>query len=174
MYFRPSATAAWQLVDSICLGPAERPASVADVGQLVRERVVTLLPDADPSFQPVDGGIVNLPTIFAAGEPESVETEPFDVLGFTVTVTATARWEWTFEPGTTKEFTVAGGAYPDDSVSHTYSRPGERDVSVTTYWSAEFTVDGQGPFAVPGPEISKTVGPIAVPVREAGSQLVGG
>ena len=80
---------------------------MADVGQLVRERVVTLLPDADPSFQPVDGGIVNLPTIFAAGEPESVETEPFDVLGFTVTVTATARWEWTFEPGTTQEFTVA-------------------------------------------------------------------
>jgi hypothetical protein len=174
VYFRPSATAAWQLIDSICLGPSERPASVADVGELVRERVVTYLPDADPSFQPADGGIVNLPTIFAAGEPDSIETEPFDVLGFTVVVTATARWEWTFEPGTTTEFTVPGGAYPDDSVSHTYRRPGERDVSVTTYWSAEFTVDGQGPFAVPGPEISKTVGPIAVNVRQAGSQLVGG
>jgi hypothetical protein len=174
VYFRPSATAAWQLIDSICLGPTQRPASVADVGELVRERVVTLLPDADPSFQPVDGGIVNLPTIFAAGEPESIETEPFDVLGFTVTVTATARWEWTFEPGETAEFTVPGGAYPDDSVSYTYGRPGERDVSVTTYWSAEFTVDGQGPFVVPGPEISKTAGPITVPVREAGAQLVGG
>jgi hypothetical protein len=174
VYFRPSATAAWQLIDSICLGPTERPASVADVGELVRERVVTLLPDAEPSFQPRDGGIVNLPTIFAAGEPGTIEPAPFDVLGFTVEVTATARWEWTFEPGTTQEFTVAGGAYPDDSVSHTYARPGGRNVTVTTYWAAEFTVDGQGPFAVPGPEISKTAGPIAVPVREASSQLVGG
>lgn len=174
VYFRPSATAPWQLIDSICLGPAERPASVADVGELVRERVVTLLPDADPSFQPVEGGIVNLPTIFAAGEPESLETEPFDVLGFTVVVTAEARWEWSFEPGTTKEFTVPGGRYPDDSVSYTYAGPGAREVTVTTYWSAEFTVDGQGPFAVPGPEISKTAGPVTVPVREARAQLVGG
>jgi hypothetical protein len=136
--------------------------------------VVNYLPDASPSFQPVEGGLVNLPTIFAAGEPESIRTEPFDVLGFEVVVTATARWEWTFEPGTTQEFTKPGGAYPDDSVSYTYDGAGARDVSVTTYWTASFTVDGQGPFAVPGPEISKTAGPIAVPVREARSQLVGG
>ncbi len=174
VYFRPSPNAPWQMIETICLGPGERPASVADVGEAVRERVVTYLPDAAPSFQPVEGGIVNLPTIFAAGEPESIRTEPFDVLGFQVVVTATARWEWTFEPGTTQEFTVPGGPYPDDSVSYTYAGPGARDVTVTTYWKASFTVDGQGPFAVPGPEISKTAGPIAVPVRSARSQLIGG
>jgi len=47
-------------------------------------------------------------------------------------------------------------------------------VTVTTYWKASFTVDGDGPFAVPGAEISKTSGPLAVPVRQAGAQLVGG
>jgi len=174
VYFRPSATAPWQLVDSVCLGPGERPASVADVGELVRERVVNLLPSADPSFQPADGGIVNLPTIFAAGEPEQIETEPFDVLGFSVTVTATAQWEWTFDEGVTQTFDVPGGVYPDDSVSYEYASTGERSVTVTTSWTAEFTVDGQGPFAVPGPAITKTAGPVTVPVREARSQLVGG
>jgi hypothetical protein len=174
VYFRPSATAPWQLVDSVCLGPGERPASVADVGELVRERVVNLLPSADPSFQPADGGIVNLPTIFAAGEPDRVEVEPFDVLGFSVTVTATAEWQWTFDEGVMRTFDVPGGAYPDDSVSYEYATTGDRSVSVTTSWTAEFTVDGQGPFAVPGPPITKTAGPVTVPVREARSQLVGG
>jgi hypothetical protein len=47
---------------------------------------------------------VNLPTIFAAGEPASIQTESFDVLGFTVVVTAKARWEWTFDHGVTEPF----------------------------------------------------------------------
>lgn len=166
--------APWQLVDTVCLGPDDDPASVADVGAAVREVVVNYLPDASPSFQPAQGGVVNLPTIFAAGEPESIRTEAFDVLGFEVVVTATARWEWTFDRGVTGTFTEPGGAYPDRSVSHTYAGPGSRDVSVTTYWKASFTVNGDGPFAVPGAEISKTAGPLQVPVREASSQLVGG
>ena len=45
---------------------------------------------------------------------------------------------------------------------------------MTTYWEAEFTVNGRGPYVVPGGAISKTAGPIAVPVREAKSELVGG
>jgi len=174
VFFRPDATSPWQLVETVCLGPGERPASVADVGDLVRERVVNYLPDAAPSFQPRDGGLVNLPTIFAAGEPGSIRTEAFDVLGFEVVVEATARWEWTFDSDVTREFIEPGGAYPDQSVSWTYTSRGARDVSVTTYWNASFTVNGDGPYAVPGPEISKTSDPLVVPVREARAQLVGG
>jgi hypothetical protein len=164
----------WQLIDTVCLGPGERPASVADVGERVREVVVNYLPDASPSFQPAQGGVVNLPTIFAAGEPAEIRTEAFDVLGFEVVVTATARWEWTFDDQVTKAFDEPGGLYPDDAVSWTYDASGSRDVSVTTFWKPSFTVNGDGPFAVPGPEISKTAGPLAVPVREARSVLVGG
>lgn len=174
VYMRVDATAPWQLIDTVCLGPGQRPPTVADVGRMVRERVVNYLPDADPSFQPPEGGLVNLPTIFAAGEPGSIRTEPFDVLGFQVVVTATARWEWTFDRGVTERFSEPGGAYPNDAVSFTYADPGPREVSVTTFWTASFTVDGEGPFAVPGPEISKTAQPVQVPVREARSVLVGG
>lgn len=164
----------WTLVDTICLGPDQKPASVADVGQVVRDRVETFLPDAAPSFQPAEGGLVNLPTIFAAGEPGSITTEPFDVLGFTVIITAKARWTWAFGDGITQSFEKPGGAYPNDDVSFTYRDSGTRNVSVTTYWDATFTVDGDGPFQVPGPEISKTAGPISVPVREAKAELVAG
>jgi hypothetical protein len=164
----------WVLQGTVCLGPGERPTSVTDIGEAVRERVVNYLPDAHPSFQPKAGGIVNLPTLFAAGEPTTLRTEPFDVLGFTVVVTASARWEWTFDRGITETFTEPGGGYPDQSVSHTYAGPGERQVSVTTAWRAQFTVNGGGPFAVPGPDLTKAAGPFTVPVRAAHSELIGG
>jgi hypothetical protein len=174
VFFRPNATSPWQLIETVCLGPGERPTSVADIGEEVRERVVNYLPDAAPSFQPRQGGIVNLPTIFDAGEPRTIRTRPFDVLGFDVVVEATARWEWTFDRGVTRSFTEPGGAYPDQSVSWTYTTTGGRHVSVTTFWRATFTVDGDGPYAVPGPEISKAAGPLDVPVRAARAVLVGG
>lgn len=164
----------WILQGTVCLGTNDRPTTVTDIGALVRERVVNYLPDARPSFQPRAGGIVNLPTLFASGEPPTLRTQAFDVLGFTVVVTATARWEWTFEPGVTETFTKPGGGYPDQSVSHTYPGPGQRQVSVTTSWRAQFTVNGDGPFAVPGPELTKTSGPFPLPVRAAHSELVGG
>ncbi len=164
----------WVIQGTVCLGPDERPATVADVGQAIRTRVVNYLPDASPSFQPRAGGIVNLPTVFSAGEPQTIRTDPFDVLGFTVVVTAKARWEWAFDEGVVQEFAKPGGAYPDMSVAYTYADPGGRQVTVTTYWRASFTVNGEGPFQVPGAELSKTAGPIAVPVREARSELIGG
>jgi hypothetical protein len=95
-------------------------------------------------------------------------------LGFSVVVTAKARWEWAFDRGVVEEFTTPGGAYPDMSVTYTYAAPGSRDVTVTTYWRAEFTVNGEGPFQVPGAELSKIAGPIQVPVRESRSELIGG
>jgi hypothetical protein len=167
-------TGPWVLVGTVCLGPGERPTSVADIGEAVRARVVNYLPDAHPSFQPRAGGIVNLPTLFAAGESSTLRTAPFVVLGFTVVVTASARWEWTFDRGVSEPFTEPGGGYPNQSVSYTYAGPGDRHVSVTTFWKAQFTVDGDGPFAVPGPELTKTAGPVTVPVRSAHSELVGG
>lgn len=162
----------WVLQGSVCIGPGQNAPPATDIGAEIRARVVSYLPDAHPTFQPRAGGIVNLPTLFAAGEPTTMTTEPFDVLDFSVVVTATARWRWTFEPGVTEGFAVPGGSYPNTSVSHTYLRPGSRAVRLTTYWRAQYTVDGQGPFPVPGPELTKTVGPVTVPVRSAHSQLV--
>ncbi len=165
---------AWQPRGEVCLGPDERPTTVADIGRAVREQVLSLLPDANPSFQPRQGGIVNLPTLFAAGEPQEMSTRSFDVLGFAVVVHAQARWEWSFDDGVVRDFAVPGGAYPNQDVSFTYTDPGPRQVSVTTFWRAQFTVDGAGPYDVPGPEISKTAGPFQVPVREAHAELIGG
>jgi hypothetical protein len=177
IYFRVylrHGTGPWSVSDTICLGPGEGPTSATEVGRKVRDVVLTYLPDAAPSFQPSQGGLVNLPTLFAAGEPERMTTEPFQVMGFTVVVSATAHWDWTFEQGAEQGFDKPGGAYPNQDVSYTYATPGARDVSVTTTWDATFTIDGAGPYTVPGAAITKTAGPMTVPVREAHGQLVGG
>lgn len=164
----------WELQGTVCRGAGEPAVDAPDVGAAVREEVAKYLPDASPSFQPRAGGIVNLPTIFQAGEPGKITTESFDVLGFSVVVTAQARWEWTFDDGVVKEFAEPGGTYPDMSVSHTYQDRGPRQVSVTTFWRGQFTLNGEGPFPVPGPEISKTSEPFTVPVRQARAELVAG
>lgn len=164
----------WTLDRTECLGPGDPSSPMPDVAQAVRAEVPKYLPDAQPTFQPAAGGIVNLPTLFAAGEPAAITTESFDVLGFAVVVRARARWTWTFDDGVVKEFSEPGEVYPNMSVSHTYETPGARRVSVTTSWRGTFTLNGDGPFPVPGPEISKTSGPFEVPVREAHAELVAG
>lgn len=174
VYFREGPDQIWQMVGERCIGANDRPVPLVDVIDGVRQQVVNYLPDADPSFQPAAGGIVNLPTIFAAGEDRTFRTPTFQVLGLPVVVTATARWDWTFDTGVTRSFDVPGGQYPDDSVSWTYGSSGPRAVTLTTYWDAQFTVAGAGPYDVTGPALSKTAGPLTVPVREARSHLVGG
>lgn len=163
----------WNVQGTVCRGPTAAVApDVADVGAAVRAEVAKYLPDSDPTFQPRAGAIVNLPTIFDAGEPATIKTESFDVLGFSVVVTARARWVWTFDNEVVKEFDQPGGTYPDMSVTHTYDQPGTRQVSVTTLWQGQFTLNGEGPFPVPGPEIAKTSRTIDLRVREAHSELV--
>ena len=91
VYFR-QPPASWVFVSTVCLGPGQRPRSVRDVGEAVREQAVTLLEAGTPTFQPAAGGIVNLPTIFSSGQDPTMTSDMLDVLGFKVVVKATARW----------------------------------------------------------------------------------
>src|SRR5262249_50426889 len=157
---------------SVCLGQGERPATVADIGQAVRDRVVSFLPRAHPSFQPATGGLVNLPTVFAAGQSRRFRTKPFDLIAFSVVVRATASWDWHFEPAAPERFSKPSGGWPDTSVTHTSLTAGHRPVTVTTHWRCSYTVDGRGPYLVPGGDLSMDSPSITVPIREAHAELV--
>lgn len=170
VYRREPPSTDWVLIGTVCRGPSD-PGDVPDISQLVREEALKLFPTAAPSYQPVSGAIVNLPTLFASGQPKRYTSNSFDLSGFTIVVSATPRWEWTFEPGITKSFDQPGGAYPDDSVAHTYRDTGDYAVHLTTSWTAEYTVNGEGPFPVPGPPITQDAD-LEVTVREARSVLV--
>jgi hypothetical protein len=132
------------------------------------------LPAQDPSFQPAAGALVNVPAIFAVGQPATIGEDTFDLAGMQVDVTARARWTWDFGDGTSETFTRPGGGYPNTDVTHTYTTSDDRSVVVTTTWEGTYVVDGLGPFAVDGPPVTQVSAPIALPVRQAESELVSG
>lgn len=164
--------AVWMSVGEVCVGGNSRPVAVADVGARVRDRFVDLLPKPAPSYQPSEGALVNLPTIFASGQREGVEHDEFELFGMAVHVDAQPSWRWDFGDGDVERTTKAGGRYPDTSVAHTYTGAGARTVTVHASWSGTFTVDGLGPFEVAGGPVTQNA-TLDVVVREAGGRLVG-
>ncbi len=167
----PPATT-WDYVGDVCVGGGSRPVAVADVARGVRDRFVDLLPRPDPSYQPPNGALANLPAVFASGQREGVERDSFQLFGLPVRVEAHPSWTWDFGDDERVTTTKAGGAYPDMSVAHTYRRAGPRTVTVATAWTGTFTVDGLGPFEVTGGPVNQEA-TLALVVHEAGGQLVG-
>ena len=161
------------MIGTVCLGPGEAPISVADIANAVYDEFKNLPPENEPKFYPSATALVNLPTIFAAGAPSEMSWDNLDVLGFDIRIEATASYEWDFDREVTETFTEPGGPYPDMSVTHTYTTPGQRQVSLVTHWNGQFYIDGDGPHDIPG-TVDKASGPLAVPVQEARSGLVAG
>ncbi len=160
-------------VGSTCVYPGT-PLTVDALTPQVRDHFIDLLPGQAPSFQPAGGALVNVPALFAAGQPASIGQNTFDLAGFEVVVTADARWTWDFGDGTRSTYDRPGGPYPNDDVSHTYRTSDDRRVVVTTTWGGTFVVDGLGPFPIAGPPVTQVSPPIVLVVRGARSELVEG
>jgi hypothetical protein len=172
IFLRRPGEATFQQVGSFCQSPGQ-PLTPGQLVPDVRDRFLELLPPQAPSYQPASGTLVNLPTVFASGQPTSIGPKQFDLAGFTIVISATAAWLWRFGDGAEGVFDSPGGPYPDMSVSHSYRVAGPQQVIVTTTWDGEFTVDGLGPFPIAGPPVTQSA-PLSVTVQEAHAQLVAG
>lgn len=148
------------------------PETVGSMAERLHDLVVERVPPLAPSYQPAGMTLVRLPTLFASGQPERLDTRSFDLVGFAIELDARATWAWRFGDGGTLVTTVPGGGYPNRSVAHEYQRPGRYAVAVTAVWEGWFTVDGLGPFPVGGDQVTQT-DVLAVDVREARAVLVG-
>lgn len=158
-------------VGTFCRGPGE-PLTPVELIPGVRDHFLQYLPALRPSFQPSGRGIVNLPVLFATGQPRRLGRHDFALGPFGIVLDATTTWHWDFGDGTAADFTTPGGSYPDTSVAHTYAQAGAYRAAVTATWAGEFWVDGAGPFEVTGPAITQEV-TLTVPVKEARAILVG-
>ena len=127
------------------------------------------------SYQPSTGtGLVNMELIvFTDPAAQVLQTT---VLGTPVTVRATpTEFSWDFGDGTGPLVTTDPGApYPQFRVFHVYREAGSYLVQLTTTWSGEFQVNGQGPW-YPVTGTAQTTSP-AYPetIVEAKSRLVDG
>lgn len=158
-------------VGAFCFDPAV-PLQPTTLVPGVRDRFRRLVPRLTPSAQPPDGGLVNLPVVFATGQRSSLGRPRFVLAGRVVVLAATAAWTWRFGDGCELTTRDPGGPWPDLSVAHAFARRGRFAVRVVAQWQARFWVDGEGPFEVSGSPVSQTA-VLRVLVRPATAVLVG-
>ena len=148
------------------------PITAEQMGTMVTERVRQAAPVARPRFQPNESALTALPTNFRSGQPSSVSRSE-SIAGMSVDFEARAGWRWTWGDGTAPLSTnEPGGSWPKRTVTHTVREPGSARVTLRTSWTAEYWVNGAGPFAVGGGPIEQSAS-LTVPVKEARSVLIG-
>lgn len=167
---RPGAD--WAAVGEACQGP-RKPVTVGDVGRKVRDRAEKALPALRPAAQPADGALIGVPVVLRVGQPAGgIRGADLSVLGLDVRLDSRVRWQWTYGDGTSVWTSLPGGAYPDMSLTHTYRHAGSRTVGVLAVWRGQYTVEGLGPFVVPGPLLTQRRS-LRIVVRVAHARLVG-
>ena len=163
---------AWEVVGRACQGDTP-PVTLTDVGSRVRDRAEAALPPLRAAVQPAGGALVRLPALFRTGQPaRGITGANLSVLGLDVRLTSRVRWHWAYGDGAAEWTSQPGGAWPVTTVSHTYTRAGTLRASVQALWRGEFTVEGLGPFAVPGAPLAQDA-VVTVVVRPAHAHLVG-
>jgi hypothetical protein len=105
------------------------------------------LPSAVIQFNPVRVGLTQLPTFFwAQGVGQAVHVSRA-IAGYTITTDAfPIAYVWRFGDGATATSTIAGSRTVP-SATHTYTRPGSYEVSVSIEYTGSFTYvgpDGSG------------------------------
>jgi hypothetical protein len=146
-------------------------ATPAQVQQAASDEFSQLLTTAHPTQQPVNGGIVNLPTLFATNTPPQ-QTFNETLLGVQVTLNVNASWTWDFGDGATLTTADAGGAYPITSLSHTYLVAAQNTVTLTTNWTGTFSMAGGPAIVIPGGAIPRVSAPFVLDIHEAHGVLV--
>jgi hypothetical protein len=148
-------------------------ATPAQVQLAASDQFSQLLTTAHPSQQPADGGVVNLPTLFATNTP-AAQVFNETLLGVQVTLNVDASWTWDFGDGTTITSTDPGGPYPITSLRHVYLAAGTYIVTLTTNWTGTFSMAGGPAGVIPGGAIPRVSPPFPLDVHEAHSVLVTG
>ncbi|MEZ0164063.1 hypothetical protein AB2L27_04690 [Kineococcus sp. LSe6-4] len=101
------------------------------------------LPASPVHLQPGDGqALLNVPLVLRTTGGTVVRDTT--VLGFPVRIRATpSSWTWDLGDGTRLGPTSdPGRPYPQQTLTHTYTTPGDRAVTLTTTWTGEYTIAG--------------------------------
>jgi hypothetical protein len=168
-WFRPP-DGDWREIGLVCIGPGG-PVTVADLGRDVRDWLSRNVPQQHPAFQPPRGVVTQLPVAFDSGQPARGIHEEVSLAGEAVELRAWPSWRWDFGDGASLTTARPGGRFPDLSVAHPYQVAATYRTRVLTSWSAEFLVNGLGPFPVTEPVTQSTT--IVVPVGEGRAVLTG-
>ncbi|WP_167582032.1 PKD domain-containing protein [Kineococcus rubinsiae] len=143
----PAGTNQWARGASRCTSLNEAGAAAAVVLPTVTIEDVRRigLPPGVVSLQPDSGRVaINLPVNLVATAGQVTRT--VDILGFPVTIRATpVSYRWDTGDGAVVGPTADPGApWPALTVTHTYTRPGDYAITLTTTYTAEYSVADLG------------------------------
>jgi len=127
------------------------------------------LPELATRQQPPGNALVGLPVIFFTDSP-TTQSFTVDIRGFDVDIDATASgYAWDTGDGTVLTTAVPGAPYPDQTITHDYSS-GTYTATLTTTWSATYSVDGGVRLDVPGTTTTEGL-PVTFTVMQAHTVL---
>jgi hypothetical protein len=171
-----------RLVETLCLGGADE---IIGVGDIAARDVQRYLHDVIPprmklTIQPPSGALAGLPAYFMVRPPAGLTPQRFgNPSAVTEDITITpAHYGWVWGDATAAVHTDdAGGKYPSGTLTHTYTKAGHVAGTVTTQWTATYTITvaGQtfGPYDASGGAVELTQ-PFALTVDAAHAHLVSG
>lgn len=189
LYLQRPGDRAPVFVDTICLTPARRIVTAAELAVDVERHLTNLRPPV-PGIEtrPKDRAVTKLATYFAANGAATDRTT-LDVVTAagpaTLRISIRAgRYVWDFGDGARCETTEPGGGYDgaapgercDDRIAHVYPTAGDREVTLRATWHGTYTFDvgygPVGPLPIPGNGVQGAAATRTVAVRDARAQLV--
>ena len=117
-----------------------KPKTITQTANL-SDRLTKLVPTGGIAFQPEFEALSNVPVIFWIDLPKIFQSR-VSIIGETVDVALRPGFIWLFGDGYIWATTDTGSAYPNQSITHAYAKPGTYAVVVLTTWNGSFTHNG--------------------------------
>ena len=157
-------------IGSVCWG-SNKPLTKREVESRIDDQVIRYVPALQPGFDPPGGSLSSIPVIFWSGQPSKFKPPAFSVAGHKVSITATPTWHWKWGDGQSAWKKVPGAQYPSRQITHQYRTPATYNATVTTVWSAVYSVSGLGSFEASG-EVLRQSQTLKVPIESARTVLI--
>jgi hypothetical protein len=105
------------------------------------DQLAQLIPMKDIYHQPTANALVQVPVNFWTTTPPTFKTSVV-MLGVPITVYLSPTYLWDFGDGTRLSTASRGAAFPNQSITHTYSRAGSYMASLRITWGGSWKASG--------------------------------
>ena len=105
------------------------------------DQLAQLIPMKDIYHQPTANALVQAPVNFWTTTPPTFKTSVV-MLGVPITVYLSPTYLWDFGDGTRLSTASRGAAFPNQSITHTYSRAGSYMASLRITWGGSWKASG--------------------------------
>lgn len=105
------------------------------------DKLFKLIPTGNISRQPSSDAVVNIPVIYWCDLPGIFSTK-VAIIGETVDVAMRPSFLWSFGDGSFYATTSPGAAYPNQAITHTYTKAGTYAVVLVATWGGTWSNNG--------------------------------